>query len=201
MGRPKTVDDDAILEAARRCFLKHGSSVSISVIARELQVSHTTVFNRFGTKEALMLAALGPPRNLPWISMLESGPDERPLADQLAEFGIVVVEFFHDLIPRLEILWAVGVSPKDVFSEHEVPAPMVAHRALAAWFCRAIDAGRVRATDPDLLALLTIGALRAKPFTERVCGMVVGGPDTTEGYVRGVCLVLLGGFGVDEQRS
>jgi AcrR family transcriptional regulator len=74
MGRPKEVTDDQILVAARRCFLERGASVSAVEIARELGVSHTTLFNRFGSKKALMIAALGPPAKVPWVAALEAGP-------------------------------------------------------------------------------------------------------------------------------
>jgi len=47
MGRPKEVTDEQIVAAARRCFLERGTGVSAVEIARELGVSHTTVFNRF----------------------------------------------------------------------------------------------------------------------------------------------------------
>lgn len=200
MGRPRSVDDAQILEAARRCFLKHGASVSTAVIAREIGVSHTTVFNRFGTKEALMIAALGPGGDVPWVVQLEAGPDGRALVAQLAEIGTAIIAYFRDLMPRVELLASAGLTVTDVFASQDVPGPVVAHRALTAWFSRAIDAGLVETSDPEMLALLTIGTFRAKTFTERVCKMGVGSSDSVEEYVARVCTVLIEGFGTAGDR-
>ena len=72
MGRPREVTDEQIVAVARRCFLKRGAGVSAADIAKELGVSHTTLFNRFGSKEGLMLAALGPPtQKVAWVAALE----------------------------------------------------------------------------------------------------------------------------------
>src|SRR5579864_4634496 len=51
MGRPREITDEQIVAAARRCFLERGAGVSAGEIAQELGVSHTTLFNRFGSKE------------------------------------------------------------------------------------------------------------------------------------------------------
>jgi AcrR family transcriptional regulator len=61
--------------------------VSAAEIGRELGVTHTTVFNRFGSKDALMLAALAPAEEAPWVATLEAGPDDRPIREQLGEHG------------------------------------------------------------------------------------------------------------------
>lgn len=55
IGRPKEVSDEHIVAIARRCFLERGGSISAADIAREIGVSHTTLFNRFGSKQGLML--------------------------------------------------------------------------------------------------------------------------------------------------
>ena len=44
-------------------------------------MTHTTIFNRFGSKEALMIAALAPPEEVPWVAALEAGPDDRPIRE------------------------------------------------------------------------------------------------------------------------
>jgi AcrR family transcriptional regulator len=85
MARPKEITDEHILQVARRCLIESGSGVSAVDIAREVGVSHTTLFNRFGSKEGLMIAALGPSPKVPWAAALDSGPDDRPIRDQLIE--------------------------------------------------------------------------------------------------------------------
>ncbi|MFF9470750.1 TetR/AcrR family transcriptional regulator [Methylobacterium sp. NPDC014697] len=71
--------DEEIVATARARFLARGAGVSAQEIGRELGVSHTTIFNRFGSKEGLMLAALGVPDEIPWVADLEAGPDGRPI--------------------------------------------------------------------------------------------------------------------------
>ncbi len=53
MGRPRTVSDEVILEAARSVFLEHGPSASTQAIADRLSLSQAALFKRFGTKHVL----------------------------------------------------------------------------------------------------------------------------------------------------
>src|SRR5438477_10961516 len=103
MGRPKEVTDEEIVVAARQCFLERGAGVSAIEIGRELGVSHTTIFNRFGSKEALMVAALGPPDKVPWMAALEAGPDNRPIREQLVEHCKVISAYFQELQAGLSV--------------------------------------------------------------------------------------------------
>jgi Bacterial regulatory proteins, tetR family len=114
MGRPKEVTDEQIVVAARRCFLERGAGVSAAYIARGLGVSHTTLFNRFGSKEALMIAALWPPEKVPWVAALEAGPDDRPIRQQLVEHGKVMSSYFQELQATVvcEPVKGCGLSPQ-----------------------------------------------------------------------------------------
>src|SRR5207249_9328021 len=103
MGRPKEVTDEQIVVAARRCFLERGAGVSAGEIARKLGVSHTTLFNRFGSKEALMVAALAPPQTVPWVTALDAGPDDRPIREQLVEHAKVMSTYFQNLQAGLAV--------------------------------------------------------------------------------------------------
>ena len=47
-----------VLEAAAGAFAEHGPDVSVDEIARRAGVGHATVFRRFPTKDALLLAVL-----------------------------------------------------------------------------------------------------------------------------------------------
>ncbi len=49
---------DRLLEAAAECFAEHGIDCSVDEIARRAGVGHGTVFRRFSTKEALLLAVV-----------------------------------------------------------------------------------------------------------------------------------------------
>ena len=168
MGRPRAVSDDTILLAARRCFLEQGAAVPATVIAAEVGVSHTTLFNRFGSKEGLMIAALGPPRVLPWKALLDAGPDERPMPQQFTEIALAATEYFRRMSPGLALLRAAGLSSRDVFADCEEPSPVQAHRALRGWLQRALDGGRIGPCDPDHLTPAILGALHGRVFHDHV---------------------------------
>ncbi len=177
MGRPKEVTDEQILVAARQCFVARGAGVSAVDIARELGVSHTTVFNRFGSKEALMIAALGPPKDIPWITALEAGPDERPIREQLVAHAKVMSAYFQDLQAGLGVLQAAGIDPAKAYEGLTgEPAPVQAFRTLVAWLTRARDEERLaNGTDLETLAATLLSALHGWAFTARVCGYSTNG--------------------------
>ncbi|MFZ5441294.1 MAG: TetR/AcrR family transcriptional regulator [Myxococcota bacterium] len=171
MGRPREVTDEQIVEAARRCFLERGASVSAADIARELGVSHTTLFNRFGSKEGLMLAALGPPKELDWAAALEGGPDARPIREQLVEHTKAMSHYFRELQSGFGVLQAAGVDPARAYKDRKgESAPEQAYRALVAWLVRAQKQGRLAKCDADTLASTIVSAMHGWAFTLRVCG-------------------------------
>lgn len=170
MGRPISVTDEEILAAARRCFLEQGAGCAATEIAKDLGVTHTTVFNRFGSKEALMIAALGPPRVLPWAARLDAGPDDRPIRDQLIEIGVVISDYFTHLAAGLAVLHAAGIGPDKVFRGRAEPTPVQAFRALSGWFKRARDAGLIGDVDIATLTSAFIGALHNRSFARDKSG-------------------------------
>ena len=171
MARPRSVTDEEILAAARRCFLERGASVPASEIARELGVTHTTVFNRFKSKEALLIAALGPPEVLPWAAKLEAGPDGRPVREQLEEIGRAMADYFRHIATGLAVLHAAGLGPRQVFRGRAEPTPVQAFRALTGWLRRARRRGLIGPVDVEVLASTVIGALHSRAFTEMLTGV------------------------------
>ena len=173
MGRPREVTDEKIVVAARRCFLKRGAGVSAVDIAKELGVSHTTLFNRFGSKEGLMLAALGPPtEKIAWVAALEEGPDERPIREQLVAHARVMSTYFQDLQAGFGVLQAAGIDVAKAYKKTKGgSAPEQAYDALVGWLERAQKRGRLGACDVHTLASTLLGALQGWAFTVRVCGL------------------------------
>jgi AcrR family transcriptional regulator len=195
VGRPKAVTDDQIVAAARRCFLERGARVSAADIARELGVSHTTLFNRFGSKEALLIAALGPPETIPWVAALEAGPDDRPIRRQLVEHCQVVSAYFWELQAGLAVLQAAGITPEKIFHARSgEPPPAQALRALTAWLRSAQRQGRLARCDVETLAATILGALHNWAFTACVCGDSTA-PTAGERYVERLIDLLWNGIG------
>jgi AcrR family transcriptional regulator len=195
MGRPREVTDEQIVVAARRCFLKRGAGVSAAEIGRELGVSHTTLFNRFGSKEGLMLAALGPPKDVPWAAELDAGPDDRPIREQLVEHVKVMSAYFQDLQAGLGILQAAGIEPEKAYRGRKGESqPVKAYRALVAWLERAQKEGRLATCDAETLASTILGALHGWAFSARVCGHSTA-PAASNRYVDGFIDLLWNGIG------
>jgi len=46
-----------------------------------------------------MVAALGAPESIPWLAALESGPDNRPIREQLVEHGRAISAYFQTDLP------------------------------------------------------------------------------------------------------
>lgn len=193
VGRPREVTDQEILAVTRRCLLARGAAVPASEIARELGVSHTTLFNRFGSKEGLLLAALGPPAHVPWVDALEAGPDDRPLKEQLVEHAARMSTYFADLQAGFGILQAAGIAPAPrPHGPSEGPAR--AFRALVDWLARAQSQGRLAPCDVETLASTLLTGLQGRAFTARVCG-ASSPPGNGDRYVAGFIDLLWEGIG------
>lgn len=165
MGRPRTVSNDAILQAARDVFIEQGSSASTSTIAERVGLSQAALFKRFGTKNDLMMAALAPPEVPPFVPLLEAGPSgEQPVRDELVAIAAVAARFFRDMVPCLMVLRTSEMTPDKMFEHFDVPPPIRAQAALAGYFTRAMDAGLMRRADPIGLTFSFLGAFYMRAF-------------------------------------
>jgi AcrR family transcriptional regulator len=197
MGRPREVSDQQIVTAARRCFLERGIGVSAAEIAKELGVSHTTLFNRFGSKKGLMQAALGPPTEVGWVDALDAGPDERPIREQLIAHVRVMSVYFHDLQQGFGLLMAAGLDPRQTErTPKQKSSAERAYTALTGWLTRAQTQGRIGPCDIETLASTILGALHSWAFTARVCGNATSAVGNTR-YVERLIDLLWNGIGVE----
>lgn len=197
MGRPKAVTDEQIITAARRCFLEKGAGVPASEIARDLGVSHTTLFNRFGSKEGLLVAALEPPREVPWVEALEAGPDGRPVRDQLVEHARVISAFYAEMEAGMGLLRAAGVAHGPggcaAGAKGEPSAAERGYDALVAWLERAQKQEGLAICDSRTLASTILGALHGWTLTATACGK--GEHDDGGRYVERLVDLLWHGIG------
>lgn len=60
MGRPRRIDEAAVLEAARAVFLARGAAATTREVAEAAGVSQAVLFQRYRTKRRLYFAALLP---------------------------------------------------------------------------------------------------------------------------------------------
>lgn len=171
MARPRTISDEQILDAARACFLEHGPSVSTDVIAEQLGVSSQALFKRFQSKHDLMLAAIAPREQAPWIPLVESGPDSRrPLAEQLTEILTELADFFVDIARRMSVLRWGGVDPGELMARFDEPPPLVDIRVLSGWLERAAARGLIRRIDFRATAMLMLTSMHGPAMLTDMLG-------------------------------
>lgn len=172
MARPRETSDEAILEVAREAFLKEGAGASTIAMARRLGVSQPALFKRFGSKQALMVAALRVPEPAVF-ARIEAGPrPDEPLQAQLEEIGEALLRYLVEVVRAVAILRGAGLREGEIF-EGERPWPRRLHDGMAAWF-RAATHGQA---DGDALALAFVGALSQVRFMWSVAGEEVHGSE------------------------
>jgi AcrR family transcriptional regulator len=171
MSRPRQVSDEEILRVARDCLVERGPSVSTAAIARQAGVSQGVLFQRFGTRERMVRAALATPGAPAWLELARKGPDDRPARDQLLELALAIHDFFDEMVPRWEALHGCGIL-RDW--EDEEPPPIRFHRLLTGWFVRARASGVLADHEPRGVALGLLGALQVRPWFQHVAHQAPG---------------------------
>ncbi|HWM84546.1 MAG TPA: helix-turn-helix domain-containing protein [Kofleriaceae bacterium] len=171
MPRPRQVSDDEILRVARECIIERGPTVSTAAIARLAGVSQGVLFQRFGTKDEMVRAALATPAAPAWTELARSGPDGRPAREQMSELAVAIHGFFDEMVPRWEALRSCGIAPDWAGDE---PPPIRLHRLLAGWFARASAARLLAEHDSRGVALAFLGALQVRPWFRHVARQAPG---------------------------
>ena len=167
MARPRLITDEQILTTMRACVLERGAAVSLDVVAERLGVTGPALLKRFGNRHELMLKALQPPDSPSWMTEFDRGPDDRPLALQLAAHFERIWAFFEKIIPCVSALRESGV-PHDKIFEGKRNAPVHAIRAISKWLEKACDAGLIEAEAPESVATAILGAIQTRAFTAHV---------------------------------
>jgi AcrR family transcriptional regulator len=161
VARPKLVEDDQILTAMRRHVLAAGPHARLEDVAGELGVSVPAVLKRFGSREALMLAALKPPERPAWLPEVERGPDDRPLEPQLLEVLERLLGHFREVLPCMIALRESGIAPDKFISKEQ---PLAVLGALQTWLGAARDRGLVETPDLEAVAMAMAGAIQSRVF-------------------------------------
>ncbi|WNG13300.1 TetR/AcrR family transcriptional regulator [Cystobacter fuscus] len=168
MGRPRQVLDEEILEAARACFIEHGSSVSTETIAARLGVSGPALLKRFGSKRELLKAAFAVGSAPPWLPMVEEGPDNRDISVQLRELALTIDAFFRKMVPAFSVLREAGLTPEEIRGDSEDSPAARAQDSMTAWFKRAQERGLLREGDPSLMAGLFMAGVQYRYFLAHI---------------------------------
>lgn len=167
MARPRLISDEDIFDEVRRGVLAEGSRVSLEKVAERLGVTTPALFKRFGSRNALLIAALRP--TMPtFIANLAEGPDERPLTVQLAALFEHMGAWFNQAMPCMMALHDSGIPITEVYSTMRESPPVMAIRALSRWLSHAQERGLVCTHDPKATAMAMLGAIQTRTFLGRI---------------------------------
>ena len=163
MPRPRLVTDDQILSAMRRGVVDRGAHVPLEAVADQLSVTVPALIKRFGSRRALMMAALTPPERPPWEEALQRGPDERPLETQLHEVFTRILDYLGEVVPCLVALREIGIPRERIFTKGGGPERAV--EAVRRWLELARERKSISATELDAVAHAMLGALHGRAFS------------------------------------
>jgi len=167
MGRPRTISDESLLEAARRVFMRDGNAATTAEVARAAGVSEGTLFKRFGTKEDLLRCAFA--CDHAWTRDLMARVGQGEVRAQLAAIIGELVTAFREMLPRVMMRAAhAGMAPHTLFAGMAEPPPLRALRMLAEWFEAETRLGRLRPHDPRLSARVVLGSVHNLIFHELI---------------------------------
>ena len=201
MGRPATVSDAQILEAARELFLKQGTAATVEGVAQRVGVSQAAIFKRFKTKQGLFLAAMVIERERrDWPGQIRRRTQEVGLREALTEAGVEIIGFAKKAFP----LVLVGWSNRGEFGAPKNSRARMSQgiRELVRFFEEEMAAGRLRRLEPWSAARAFVGALHSYVLFSIIHENSRLGPNwTPRAYVRGVVDVLWDGLAPVEKKK
>lgn len=165
---------DRILAGAAQMIRDRGiGRVTTREIARAAGVSEGSLFNHFQDKLDLLGAVLA--EGLPDLTALRAtagaGPGTGDLAEKLAAMFAAATDFYLATLPLEAGVMADGQLLERWRERHarDDTGPQVAHREVGAYLRAEQDLGRLPpATDPEVLALVLLGAAHHCAFVELV---------------------------------
>jgi AcrR family transcriptional regulator len=199
MGRSKTYDNDAIIEAARKVFLEHGPSAPTLAIAQEAGVSEGLLFKRFKTKQTLFLAAMG-------ISEIDLGHEvaarvgQGEVKENLFRAAMELIEHLKEAYPRMMMLWSNRQNDMKLGEyDHTKLSSVEFSQAVGMYLEGEMKIGRVAQVDPLVAARLLVGSAANYVFWELV-GLDQGMTGDVETYVRKLIDIMWQGLDPTDNR-
>lgn len=165
MARPRQITDEQILSTMRSSVLQHGPAVSLDLVAEQLHVTSPALIKRFGTRRALMIAALKPPDDSAWLGKLAGGPDDRPLQAQLEDVISSFSEAFAEAMPCMFALRESGIPLAEVFPPTQVPPQVRVVQAVTRWLGQLAARGVVEGKALETAATALVGAVSTRAVT------------------------------------
>jgi TetR/AcrR family transcriptional regulator, mexJK operon transcriptional repressor len=158
----------AILVAARRCFVDEGFTANLDRVAERADVSKVTIYNHFGSKEALCLAVVddavsGALEDAIYLVESQLGASSDVRSDLTAACRVWVAGLAtRDMLSlRNAVVGEVGRTPR-LAAEWSRRGPERFNRVIGSALGRLVKTGQLRIPDIDL-AVLQLSGLVLSP--------------------------------------
>jgi AcrR family transcriptional regulator len=155
MARPPKITNEAILTAARQVFLAQGVGASTVEIATIAGISEASIFKRFGTKQALFLAAMGA-ETPKWVKELPHQVPTTAIKTELTDISTQMLDFYRVVLPRVMMMMTQNKMPHPPMMP---PPPIRDTYLLAGFIDRAIAAKHLRPCDTTTIANIIVGTI------------------------------------------
>jgi AcrR family transcriptional regulator len=199
-GRPPTISDDALLEAATAVFLEQGVGATTAKIAKKAGISESVLFHRYKTKEKLFLAVLDRKIRVPPIfENLGERVGQGNIAEHLLELGGAIVEEMKAFMPFFVVAsmmarastWKLDELRERMKRPH--PTQLRTLRLFAGYLEAEADRGRLRHTDAEIVARVFLGAVFQQVMQQYWTSESEILPLPTHTFLRGLVDLLLNG--------
>ena len=98
MGRPKTIEDEELLAAARAVFVEKGIGASTREIAKAAGISEAVIYQRHATKKDLFFATMvPPPADVTALFTLDA--EDADICERLEELTLRLLDYFREAMP------------------------------------------------------------------------------------------------------
>jgi AcrR family transcriptional regulator len=190
MPRPRRISDAEMLIAARRSIQARGPQVTTRVLAQEIGISEGVIFQRFGSKEKLIAAALSPPEiNVSQLLIdSSSGGESRQVLENIAA---AIFRAFRELLPFYIPLMNHAETDREETWTSRGSAFQMFVEALEQHLKTERHAGRIWIESPHTSSYLIVSALHNAALFETIAGP---SSSINEGFVRDLVGVIWNGL-------
>lgn len=202
MGRPRSIDDETIIQAARDVFLEKGFSATTAEVALRAGVSEGSIFNRFGSKRQLFQQAMRLSiEQEPWLATLPNRVGTGNVQEHLIEVGTEGIAFFRRMMPLMMMGWSNPSANGRQGASPESRGPLFAIRAIGGYLETEMELGRLRVVDAEILARAFLSGLTNYAFFEVLLKQQGQLPLPVGMYVRGLVDVLWNGVSPNDEED
>jgi len=194
-GRPPSIPEDDILDAARDTFLSRGIDATTAEIAERAGISESSIFYRYKTKEALFMAVVE--RLVAVPPALDAILDQVGKADPaetMFEIGCALIAAMDKVLPFMMMAWSSPSRLAQICERFRQPNPEHVRtiKLLAAYFEAEARGGRLNPVDPEIFARGYLGGIIDYVMQQHLHGQhSLPLPSTT--FLRGFVNILLDG--------